>query len=59
MQLEGLINKANGDNKMLHHKAYHYMTRNKIYNMRMRKLKARLRKALRRKKEQDKLKILV
>ena len=39
--------------------AYHYMTRNKIYNIRMRKLKARLRKALRSKKEKDKLKILV
>jgi hypothetical protein len=43
---------------MLRHMAYHYMTRNKICNIRMRKLKARLRKALKRKKEQDKLKIL-
>ena len=43
---------------MLRHMAYHYMTRNKICNMRIRKLKARLRKTLKRKKEQDKLKIL-
>ena len=43
---------------MLFHMAYHYMTRNKICNVRIRKLKARFRKALRRKKEHDKLKIL-
>jgi len=59
MHLEGLVEKANRDNKILCHMAYHYMTRNKICNMRIRKLKARLRKALKRNKEQDKLKILV
>ena len=58
IHLEGLIEKANIDKKMLRHMAYHYMTRNKICNIRKRKLKARLRKALRSKKEQDKLKIL-
>ena len=58
IHLEGLIEKANRDKKMLHHMAYHYMTSNKICNIRMRKLKARLRKALSTKKEQDKLKIL-
>ena len=58
IHLEGLPEKANRDKKMLHHMAYHYTTRNKICNIRMRKLKAKLRKALRRKKEHDKLKIL-
>ena len=55
MHLERLIEKANRDKNMLRHMAYHYMTHNKICNIRMRKLKAR---ALRSKKEQDKLKIL-
>ena len=58
IHLEGLIEKAKRDKNMLRHMAYHYMTRNKIYNIRMRKLKARLRKALRSKKEKYKLKIL-
>ena len=58
IHLEGLLEKANRDKKMLRHMAYHYMTQNKICNIRIRKLKARLRKALRSKKEQDKLKIL-
>jgi len=35
---------------MLHCMAYDYMSQNKICNIRMRKLKARLRKALRSKK---------
>ena len=59
IHLEGLLEKANRDKKMLHQMAYHYMTRDKICNIRMRKLKARSRKALSSKKEQDKLKILV
>ena len=58
IHLEKLLEKANRDKKMLSHMAYHYMTRNKICNIRMRKLKERLRKALRSKKEQEKLKIL-
>jgi len=52
------LEKANKEKNMLRHMAYHYMTRNKICNIRMRKLKARLRKALRRKKDQNKLEIL-
>lgn len=48
--LKGLLEKANRDKNMLRHMAYDYMTRNKIYNIRMRKLKARLRKALRSKR---------
>jgi len=59
IHLEGLIKKANRDKNMLCHMTYHYMTRNKIYNIRMRKLNARLRKALKRKKDKDQLQILV
>ena len=51
IHLEELLEKANRNKKMLRHMAYHYMTQNKICNIRMRKLKARLRKALRSKKE--------
>lgn len=50
IHLKGLVEKANRDKKMLRHMAYHYMTHNKICNMRITKLKARLRKALKRKK---------
>ena len=58
IHLEWLLEKANRDKKMLRHMAYQYVAPNKIYNIRMRKLKARLSKTLKRKKEQDKLKIL-
>jgi len=58
LHLEGLIDKANRDKKMLRHMAYHYMACNKICNMRIRKLKARLRRALEGKKEQYRLKKL-
>jgi len=57
LHLERLTGKANRDKKMLKHMAYHYMARNKICNMRIRKLKARLRRALEGKKEKDRLKI--
>ncbi len=59
IHLEGLIGKANRDKKMLQHMAYHYMTRNKICNMRIRKLKARLRRALEGKKDEYRFEILV
>jgi len=58
IHLEKLLEKANKKKKILFHMAYHYMTRNKICNIRIRKLKARPRKALRRKKEKNKLEIL-
>ena len=44
---------------MLRHMAYHYMTRNKVCNMRIKKMKARLRRALDGKKEEDRFKMLV
>ena len=58
IHLEKLFEKANKEKKMLFHMAYHYMSWNKICNIRMRKLKARLKKELSRKKEHEKLKIL-
>jgi len=58
IHFEKLLEKANREKKMLHHMAYPYMTPNKICNIRMRKLKTRLRKALRSKRLHAKLKIL-
>ena len=57
--LEKMLEKANKEKRMLRHMAYHYLARNKICKARIRTLKTKLRKALRKKKEQDKLKILV
>jgi len=39
--------------------AYHYLTQNKIFKTRVKRLKAKLKRALRSKKEKNKLKILV
>ena len=58
MHLEELLENANKEQKMLRHMAYHYLARNKICKTRIRCLKAKLKKTLRSKKEQDKLKIL-
>lgn len=44
--LEKLLQKANRDNQMISHMAYHYRTRNKICNMRVKKMKARVRRDL-------------
>ena len=57
IHLEGLIEKANRDKKIPCHMAYHYMTHNKICNMRIRKLKVRLRRDLEGKRKQDKLRM--
>ena len=51
IHLENLLEKANKENKMLHHMAYHYLTRNRICNIRIMQLKARLRRALKGKKK--------
>lgn len=58
IHLEGLLKKANRDKNILWHMAHHYITRNKICNMSIKKLKARLRRALKSKKREDKLNIL-
>lgn len=57
--LEKLLDKENKENNMLYHMAYHSLAQNKICKTRTRYLKAKLRKALKAKKEQDKLRILV
>lgn len=59
MHLEKTLEKANKEKNMLRHMAYHYLVRNKVCKARIRILKAKLRKALRKRKEQDKLNILV
>ena len=43
LHLEKLLQKANRDNQMIRHMAYHHKTQNKICNMRVKKMKARLR----------------
>lgn len=58
MNLEKLLEKANKEKNMLRHMAYHYLARNKIFKERIRTLKAKLRKILRRKKDQERLKSL-
>lgn len=50
LHLEKLLRKAKRDNHMIRHMAYHYRTRNKICNGRVRKMKARLRWAFKGKK---------
>lgn len=58
IHLEGLLKKANRDNNMLRHIAHHYLTQNRICNKRIKHLKANLRRALKGKRKDEKLKIL-
>ena len=58
IHLERLLEKANGEKTMLRHMAYHYMSRHKVCKARIRSLKAKLKRASRRRKEQDRLQIL-
>ena len=53
-----MLEKANKEKNMLRHMAYHYLVRNKVCKARIRTLKAMLRRDLRKRKEQDKPKIL-
>ena len=55
---EKFLEKADKEKKMLCHMAYHYLTQNKICKTRVKRLKAKLKRDLRSKKDQDKLKIL-
>lgn len=57
--LEKILEKSNKEKKILCHMAYHYLTWNKICKTRVKRLKAMLKRDLKSKKEQDKLKILV
>lgn len=58
IHLEKLLDRANKEKNMLHHMTYHYLARNKICKTRIRSLKAKLGRALKDKKEKDKLRIL-
>ena len=58
IHLEKMLDKANKEKKVFCHMAYHYLARNKICKTRINSLKAKLKRSLRAKKEQDKLKIL-
>ena len=59
IHLEKLLDKANKEKKMLRHMYYQYLARNKICTTRISSLKAKLKRALEAKREQDKLRILV
>ena len=61
IHLEGLLDNANKDKALLRHMAFHYMARNKVCKARIRNLKAKLKRAIRkkkRKKEHDHLQVL-
>ena len=58
MHLKKLLEKANKEKNMLRHMANHYWVRNHVCKARIKILKAKLKKASRRKKEHDKLQIL-
>ena len=58
MHLEKLLEKSNKEKNMLRHMANHYWARNHVCKARIKILKAKLKKALRRRKEHDKLQIL-
>ena len=54
-----MLEKAKNEKNMLRHMAYHYLAKNKSCKARIRNLKAKLKKASRRRKEHDRLQILV
>jgi len=58
MHLEKMLEKAKKEKKMLRHMTYHYLARNKVCKARIRILKAKLKKAMRKRKEKDRLQIL-
>ena len=55
MHLEKMLEKANKEKNMLRHMAYHYLQRNKVCKARIRILKAKFKKASRKRKEYDRL----
>ena len=59
IHLDRMLERANKEKNMLRDMAYHYLARNKVCKARIRNLKANLKKASRRRKEQDRLQILV
>lgn len=59
MHLERMLEKANNEKNMLRNMAYHYLSRNMVCKARIRNLKAKLKKAMRKRKEKNRLQILV
>ena len=59
MHLEKMLEKANNEKNMLRNMAYHYLARNKVCKARIKILKTKLKKASRKRKEKDRIQILV
>ena len=53
IHLERLLEKSNKEKTLLRHMAYHSMARNKVCKARIRSLKAKLKKASKRRKEHE------
>ena len=58
IHLERKLGKAINEKNMLRKLSYHYLPRNLVCQVRIRSLKAKLKRASRRKKEDDRLQIL-
>ena len=58
IHLEKLLAKENKENNMLRHMKNHYWVRNHVCKARIKILKARLRRALKRRQKHDRLQIL-
>ena len=58
IHLEKLLEKENKENNMLRHMKNHYWAHNHVCKARIKILKARLKKALKRRKRHDRLQIL-
>ena len=58
IHLEKLLEKENKENNMLRHMNNHYWARNHVCKARIKTLKAKLKRALKRRKRHDRLQIL-
>ena len=58
IHLEKLLEKAKKENNMLRHMKNHYWARNHVCKARIKSLKAKLKRALKRRKRHDRLQIL-
>ena len=58
IHLEKLLEKANKENNMLRHMANHYWAKNHVCKARIKILKAKLKKASKRRKRHDRIQIL-
>ena len=55
MHLERLLDNSNKDHAFLRHMAFHYMARNKVCKAQIKNLKAKLRKAIKKRKRKREL----